>query len=139
MFNLAAKNGPTGIKDYLQRYNEKTGVGKSTFFKPVEMSKQEEEEFNKAVADVDYDKSNRSEDKAVKNAFLKSYRKIGTGPGDDKLKDVIRKYREGKEKRDKDHDDVLENIAEMLFSPLFQELLQHSSPQEIDQKVQAFL
>ena len=138
-FNLAAKNGPTGIKDYLQRYNEKTGVGKSTFFKPVEMSKQEEEEFNKAVADVDYDKSNRSEDKAVKNAFLKSYRKIGTGPGDDKLKDVIRKYREGKEKRDKDHDDVLENIAEMLFSPLFQELLQHSSPQEIDQKVQAFL
>ena len=44
-----------------------------------------------------------------------------------------------KAKRDKDHEDVLESIAEMLFSPLFQEKLQHSSPAEIDSKVQAFL
>ena len=40
-FNTAAKNGPQGIKDYLERYNEREGVGRSTFFKPVEMSKQE--------------------------------------------------------------------------------------------------
>ena len=138
-FNTAAKNGPAGIKDYLQKYNEKTGAGQSSFFKPVEMSKQEEEEFQKATSDVDYDKDNRSEDKAIKTAFLKSYRKIGASPGDDKLRDVIKKYREQKEKRDKDNDDVLESIAEMLFSPVFQELLQHSTPQEIDQKVQAFL
>jgi GTPase SAR1 family protein len=138
-FNTAAKNGPRGIKEYLQRYNEKTGAGKSSFFKPVEMSKQEEEEFQKAVADVDYDKSNRSEDKAIKTAFLKTYRKIGTGPGDDKLRDAVKKYREEKEKADRDNDAVLESIAEMLFSPTFQELLKHSSPQEIDQKVQEFL
>jgi hypothetical protein len=138
-FNTAAKNGPRGIKEYLQRYNEKTGAGKSSFFKPVEMSRQEEEEFQKAVADVDYDKSNRSEDKAIKTAFLKSYQKIGVGPGDDKLRDAVKKYREGKEKVDRDNEDVLESIAEMLFSPMFQELLQHSTPQEIDQKVQEFL
>ena len=138
-FNTAAKNGPRGIKEYLQKYNDRTGAGKSTFFKPVEMSKQEEEEFQKAVADVDYDKSNRSEDKAIKTAFLKSYQKIGVGPGDDKLRDAVKKYREGKEKVDRDNEDVLESIAEMLFSPMFQELLQHSTPQEIDQKVQEFL
>lgn len=138
-FNTAAKNGPRGIKEYLQRYNEKTGAGKSSFFKPVEMSKQEEEEFQKAAADVDWDKDNRSEDKAIKTAFLKSYQKIGVGPGDDKLRDAVKKYREGKEKTDRDNEDVLENIAEMLFSPVFQELLQHSTPQEIDQKVQEFL
>lgn len=138
-FNLAAKNGVQGIKEYLQKYNERTGAGKSTFFKPVEMSKQEEEEFNKSTADVDWDKDNRSEDKAVKTAFLKSYRKIGTGPGDDKLRDVVKKYRESKEKRDRDNDDVLENIAEMLFSPTFQELLVHSTPQEIDNNIQNFL
>lgn len=138
-FDLAAKNGPAGIKDYLQKYNEKTGAGKSTFFKPVEMSKQEEEEFNKATINIDWDKSNRSEDKALKTAFLKSYQKIGTGPGEDKLRDTVKKYREKKEQLDKDNDAVLDSIADMLYSPVFQDLLQHSTPQEIDQKVQNFL
>ena len=138
-FNIAAKNGPQGIKEYLQKYNERTGAGKSSFFQPVEMSQEEEEEFKKATSDIDYDRENRSEDKAVKQAFLKAYQANGVGPGDDKLKDAVRKYRENKEKNDKRHEDVLENIAEMLFSPTFQELLKHSTPQEIDQKVQEFL
>ena len=138
-FNTAAKNGPKGIKDYLKNYNEKNGIGGSTFFKPVEMSKQEEEEFLKAVKDVDYDRSNRSEDKAIKQAFLKSYKANGVGPGDDKLRDAVKKYRDRKEKNDKRAEDVLENIAELLFSPLFQKKLEHSTPQEIDSKVQQFL
>jgi len=138
-FNTAAKNGPAGIKDYLEKYNERTGAGKSSFFKPVEMSKQEEDEFYKATANVDWDKDNRSEDKALKQAFLKSYQKIGTGPGEDKLRDAIKKHRESKEKFDKDNEAVLDSIADMLYSPKFQELLQHSSPQEIDSKIQAFL
>ena len=138
-FNTAAKNGPKGIKDYLEKYNEKNGIGGSSFFQPVVMSKEEEEEFNKAVADFDYDRGNRSEDKAVKQAFLKSYKKNGVVPGDDQLKDALKKYRDGKEKRDKDNEDVLESIADMLFNPQFQELLTHSTPAEINQKVQAFL
>ena len=138
-FNTAAKNGANGIKDYLKTYNDRTGAGKSSFFKPVEMSKQEEDEFIKATSKVDWDKSNRSEDKALKQAFLKSYQKIGTGPGEDELRDVVKKYRDKKAKTDKDNDAVLDNIADMLFSPVFQDLLQHSTPQEIDQKVQAFL
>jgi len=138
-FNTAAKNGPAGIKDYLQKYNERTGAGKSSFFKPVEMSKQEEDEFIKATANIDYDKDNRSEDKALKTAFLKSYQKIGTGPGEDKLRDAIKKYRDKKEKADKDNEAVLDSIADMLFSPVFQELLKHSSPQEIDKDLQNFL
>ena len=138
-FNTAAKNGTKGIKDYLQNYNEKNGIGGSTFFKPVEMSKQEEEEFLKAVKDVDYDRSNRSEDKAIKQAFLKSYKANGVGPGDDKLRDAVKKYRDRKEKNDKRAEEVLENIAELLFSPLFQKKLEHSTPQEIDSKVQQFL
>ena len=138
-FNTAAKNGVNGIKDYLKAYNDRTGAGKSSFFKPVEMSRQEEQEFEKAVANVDFDRDNRSEDKAIKQAFLKSYQKIGTGPGEDKLRDVVKKYRDKKAKTDKDNDAVLDSIADMLFSPKFQDLLKHSSPQEIDQKVQAFL
>ena len=31
-FNTAAKNGPTGIKDYLEQYNNRTGAGKSSLF-----------------------------------------------------------------------------------------------------------
>ena len=103
------------------------------------MSQEEEQEFNKAVINIDYNKDNRSEDKALKQAFLKTYQKIGTGPGEDKLRDVVKKYRDKKQSRDKDNDAVLDSIADMLYSPQFQELLQHSSPAEIDQKVQAFL
>jgi hypothetical protein len=138
-FNTAAKNGTSGIKDYLQKYNERTGAGKSSFFKPVVMSQEEEQEFYKAVVNVDWNKDQRSEDKALKNAFLKSYKKIGTGPGEDKLKDAVKKYRDGKASADERNDAVLDSISDMLFSPGFQDLLQHSSPQEIDQKVQAFL
>ena len=138
-FNTAAKNGTSGIKDYLQKYNERTGAGKSSFFKPVVMSQEEEQEFNKAVVNVDWNKDQRSEDKALKNAFLKSYKKIGTGPGEDKLKDAVKKYRDGKASADERNDAVLDSISDMLFSPGFQDLLQHSSPKEIDQKVQAFL
>jgi len=138
-FNLAAKNGPKGIKDYLQRYNEKHDVGKSSFFKPVEMTKEEEDEFFKATQGIDWDKENRSEDKALKTAFLKSYQKIGTGPGADKLKDAIKKYREKKENDDKKYEEVLESIADMVYSPVFQELLKHSSVSEIDSNVQNFL
>jgi len=138
-FNTAAKNGVTGIKDYLKAYNDKTGAGKSSFFKPVNMSQEEEQEFEKAVANVDFNRDNRSEDKAVKQAFLKSYQKIGTGPGEDKLRDAVKKYRERKASTDEKNDAVLNSIADMLFSPKFQELLKHSTPREIDQKVQAFL
>ena len=138
-FNTAAKNGVTGIKDYLKAYNDRTGAGKSSFFKPVQMSQEEEQEFNNAVVNIDWDRDNRSEDKALKQAFLKSYQKIGTGPGEDKLRDVVKKYRDRKISRDKDNDAVLDSIADMIFSPKFQDLLKHSTPREKDQKVQAFL
>ena len=138
-FDTAAKNGLSGVKDYLEKYNQKQGIGGSSFFKPVEMSTEEEEEFNKHVGSVDWDKDNRSEDKAIKNAFLKAYRKNGVGPGQDKLRDEVKKYREKKAVRDQKADEVLDNIVDMIYSPKFQEKLEHSTPREIDQKVQAFL
>jgi len=138
-FNKAAEAGVDGIKEYLRAYNEETGAGKSTFFKPVEMSKEEETAFNQAVQNVEFDNNNRSEDKAVKTAFLKAFQKNGVSPGDDKLKAVVQKFRDNKEKSDQKNNDILENIAEMIFSPTFQELLKHSEVREIDKNVQSFL
>lgn len=138
-FNTAAKNGPQGIKDYLQRYNEKNGIEGSTFRKPIQLSTQEEEEFLKAARGIDYDKDNYGEDRAIKKAFVDAYKKNGVGPGADKLKDSVKKYRDRKRSADEREEQVLTNIADMLFSPKFLELLDHSTPQEIDQKVQAFL
>ena len=138
-FNTAAKNGPQGIKDYLKRYNEANGIEGSTFRKPIQLSSQEEEEFLKATKGIDYDKDNYGEDRAIKKAFTDAYKKNGVGPGADKLKDSIKKYRDRKRSADEKEDEVLTNIAEMLFSPKFLELLDHSTPKEIDQKVQAFL
>ena len=33
----------------------------------------------------------------------------------------------------------MDNIIDMIFNPKYQDKLTHSSPKEIDQKVQAFL
>lgn len=138
-FNRAAERGVNGIKEYLKLYNEKMGAGKSSFFTPVKMSSEEEEAFNKAIADIDYDRDHRSEDKAIKKEFLKFYQKNGVGPGDDQLIKARDKFRTNKAKSEKRSDDVLENIAEMLFSSDFQKLLKSSSVSDIDKKVQKFL
>ena len=100
-FNTAAQNGVNGIRDYLKNYNEKMGVGGSSFFQPVVMSKEEEEEFEKLVADFDYDRGNRSEDKAIKKEFLKHFTKNGIAPGLDQLKKARDKYRDEKLKNKK--------------------------------------
>ena len=138
-FNTAAKNGAEGIKDYLKRYNEENDIEGSSFFKPVEMSSDEEVEFLKAVAGINYNKDSRGEDKALKKEFLKSFKANGVGPGQDKLKTALQKYKDSKAKSDERNDAVLDNISEMLFSPIFQELLKHSSVKEIDSRVQNFL
>jgi predicted kinase len=138
-FNTAAKNGPSGIKDYLERYNEANNIGGSTFRKPIELSAEEEEEFKKHIGSLDYDKEGYGEDRALKKAFKDAYDKNGVGPGLDKMKDVLKKYRDRKAKQDEKETEVLDNIADMLFNEKFQKLLQHSTPREIDSKVQAFL
>jgi len=138
-FNTAAKNGPSGIKDYLQRYNEENNVGASTFRNPIELTSQEEEEFKKHIGSLNYDKNNYGEDRAMKKAFKTSYDKNGVGPGIDKMKEALKKYRDNKLKRDQNEVEVLDNIVDMLFNDKFQKLLQHSTPKEIDQKLQAFL
>ena len=138
-FNTAAKNGINGVKDYLKAYNERTGAGKSTFFQPVDMSQAEEQEFEKAISGLDYDKENRSEDKAIKKEFLKYYTKNGVGPGLDQLQKARDKYRKSKADHDEKADVVLDNIIDMIFEPKFMDKIIHSSPKEIDQKVQAFL
>jgi predicted kinase len=138
-FDLAAKSGVEGVRDYLQKYNTEHEVGGSSFFKPVEWNEEEENEFNTAAKGIDWDTSNRSEDKAIKQAFIKAYRKNGVGPGADKLKQAVTKYRDQKVNNRNKADDVLANIADMLYSPKFQEKLEHSTPKEVDAKLQAFL
>ena len=70
------------------------------------MSSEEEKAFQAAVADVDYDRNNRSEDKAMKQEFLKLYRKNGVGPGDDQLLKARNKFRDKKASLDKKTEDV---------------------------------
>jgi predicted kinase len=138
-FNTAAKNGPSGISDYLKTYNEKNNIGGSTFRKPIEMTPEEEEEFKKHIGSLDYDKDSYGEDRALKSAFLKAYQANGVGPGIDKLRNELKKYRDSKEKQEQRETEILDNISDMLFNPKFQELLQHSTPAEVNSKVQAFL
>jgi len=138
-FDAAAKNGAAGISDYIERYNEKNDTGKSSFRQPYEMSKQEEQEFYNAVKNVDYDTADYSEDRAIKKYFTDAYRKNGVGPGDDRMNKKIVSHRKRKDDDAIKAKQVLDNIAELLYSPVFQEKLKHSTPAEIDSRVQNFL
>ena len=47
---------------------------------------------------MDYDRSNYSEDRALKKYFQDWYQKNGVGPGDDKMTKKLKSYRDQKEK-----------------------------------------
>ena len=128
-FNTAAKNGASGISDYLENLNKKENIGGSSFRDPYKMSDQEEQEFFNAVKDIDYNKDDYSD----------WYRKKGEGPGEDKIKKRLASHRAEKERGKERHKKALDDIADMLFDPLFQAKLNHSTPPEIDKKVQNFL
>ena len=138
-FNTAAKNGASGISDYLENLNKKENIGGSSFRDPYKMSDQEEQEFFNAVKDIDYNKDDYSEDRALRKYFTDWYRKKGEGPGEDKIKKRLASHRAEKERGKERHKKALDDIADMLFDPLFQAKLNHSTPPEIDKKVQNFL
>lgn len=138
-FDAAAKNGAAGISDYIERYNKANDTGKSSFRQEYEMSDQEKQEFYNAVKNVDYDTENYSEDRALKKYFTDWYRKNGVGPGDDKMNKKVASHRRSKDNEIIKQKKTLEQIAIDLYDPLFQEKLKHSTPAEIDSRIQNFL
>src|SRR5210317_196027 len=139
-FDTAAKNGAAGISDYLEKLTDKLGLEQgSTFRQPYEMSDQEEQEFYKAVKDIDYDVDNYSEDRELKKYFTDWYRKNGVGPGDEKMEKKLASHRREKENAAARNKKTLDSIADDLYEPLFQQKLIHSTPAEIDKKLQNFL
>lgn len=138
-FNAAAKNGAAGISDYIERYNKANDTGKSSFRQEYEMSDQEKQEFYNAVKNVDYDTDDYSEDRALKKYFTDWYRKNGVGPGDDKMDKKVQSHRRAADNASKKQKKVLDDIADTLYDPIFQEKLKHSTPAEIDSRVQNFL
>ena len=139
-FDTAAKNGAAGISDYLEKLTDKLGLEQgSTFRQPYDMSDQEEQEFYKAVKNIDYDTEDYSEDRALRKYFTDWYRKKGAGPEDEKMEKKLASHRREKENAATRNKNTLDSIADDLYDPLFQEKLVHSTPAEIDQNIQNFL
>ena len=138
-FDTAAKNGAQGIKDYLQRYSEENNIEGSSFRSPIKLSDEENQEYINGTSHMDYDRENYSEDRALKKYFQDWYKKNGVGPGNDKMTAKLKSYRTSKEKARKRDEEILDNIADMLFSPIFNSRLVSSTPREIDSKLQDFL
>ena len=138
-FDAAAKNGAAGISDYIERYNKENETGKSSFRQEYQMSDQEKQEFYNAVKNVDYDTDNYSEDRALKKYFTDWYRKNGVGPGDDKMNKKVQSHRRAADNTAAKQKKVLDDIADTLYDPTFQAKLKHSTPAEIDSRIQNFL
>ena len=139
-FDTAAKNGADGISDYLQKLTDKLELETgSTFRDPIQLSKQVEQEFFKAVRNIDYNTEDYSEDRALKKYFSDWYNKKGVGPGEEKMEKKLASHRREKENAATRNVNTLDSIAADLYDPLFQEKLVHSTPAAIDSKIQNFL
>ena len=103
------------------------------------MSDQEKQEFYNAVKNVDYDTDDYSEDRALKKYFTDWYRKNSVGPGDDKMNKKVASHRKAKDNETIKQKKTLDSTADTLYDPTFQEKLKHSTPAEIDSRIQNFL
>lgn len=138
-FNIAAKNGIEGIKEYLKRYNAENETGKSSYRNPVEFNQEQEQEFLKSTKGFNWNKGNYSEDRAIKSLFSKQYEKDGTAPDIKDYEKALDKYRTERAKQTEKEEGVLNSIADMLFDDKFQKKLKHSSPQAIKQNINSFI
>lgn len=143
-FNKAAASGAEGLKKFIDEFDEKLqkekGVEKgSSFFDEVEMEPEEEAAFLKAVQNIDYNKDDRSEVKKLKEAFLKTFRDTGEGPGEEVFKKEINKYRKSKQNRDSKFRQVLGDIAAVLRDDERLKVIQGTDVEVIKQQIQNFL
>jgi len=142
-FNQAAQKGAQGIEDYLQAYMEANGgreAFKSTFSKPFKLPNDLEKEFRALAANTSADLEDESTYKALAKDFQKYHHHFQSGKyGADRIQDKYDKLLVTREKLAQNALVDLGDISQTLFDPTFQKLLQHSTPKEIDQKVQAFL
>lgn len=142
-FNEAAEKGVEGVTEYLKSFMEKYGgeeayssTFRSKYKLPTEEAKQSFEEETKNLT---FDRGDESLLKQLKKYWFQTYEKKGTGPGDKKLEKKINSILSSREKRKESERGVLSKIANMLTDSTFQELLKHSSIEEISKNIQRFL
>ena len=78
-------------------------------------------------------------DHVTADYFQKMYQKNGLPPGDDQMKKALDSYRRRKTNDAEKAKDVLDDIADTIYDPVFLEILKHSSVAEIDKEIQNFL
>ena len=126
------------VYDLIDTYN-KMLKGNLSIFVNTRGGEFEKEVKGFDVKNVDYDTDDYSEDRALKKYFTDWYRKNGVGPGDDKMNKKVASHRKAKDNATVKQKQTLDDIAGTLYDPTFQEKLKHSTPAEIDSRVQNFL
>lgn len=142
-FNNAAEQGAKGIEDYLNQYMEANGgreAFKSSFRKEFELSSELESKFQEILKGANVDKEDEDALKALRKDFDKYVHHYESGKyGKDRLENLFQKQLLTREKAATREAGVMSKIAERLHNPTFQDLLAHSTPEEIDRKIQNFL
>ena len=96
-------------------------------------------DYSELFERLNYNTEDYSEDRALKKYFSDWYNKKGVGPGEEKMEKKLASHRREKENAATRNVNTLDSIAADLYDPLFQEKLVHSTPAEIDSKIQNFL
>lgn len=142
-FNKAAETGARSVENYLKSFIEKNG-GKeafsSTFRKPFELPKEMQDKYQELIANTTVPEDDESAHKELKKDLQKYFDKYQAGSyGSSRLQDKFNSINKRREKLKANERKDLEDIASMLTNSNFQDLLQTSTVQKIDKKVQKFL
>lgn len=140
-FNNAAKKGGDGILHYIDKIiSTDPEKFKSSFSQPFDITDPEAlAAYKKEIRGLDFDEDDSTIVKNLKKHFMKSWEKKGQGPGEKSMKTklaaIIRDRSRGEEK----YKAALDDIAGMITSPKYNEMLKPDKEAEVIAKANKFL
>lgn len=140
-FNNAAKKGGQGILEYIDILISKEPERFTSFFsKPFDITDPEAlEAYKREIRDIKFDEEDSTIVKNLKKHFMKSWDKKGKGPGEKSMKTklaaIIRDRSRGEEK----YREALDDIAKMITSPKYNEMLKADKEGSVIEKANKFL
>ena len=140
-FNKAAEKKGAGILQYLDTMIAKDPEKyKTTFAKDFDITDPEAlEAYNTEVSGLKFDPDDESMVKQLKRHFMKSWEKKGQGPGRKSMDTKVKSIERTRDNAAGKHEKIMDEIAKMVLSPKFNNMLNPDKESEAIFKANQFL
>lgn len=140
-FNKAAQKGGEGLLEFIDGIVSKDPEKyQTTFSKPFDIQDPEAlQAYEEEIKGLKFDEDDESLVKQLKRHFMNSWEKKGTGPGRKSMETKIKSIERTRDSAEERYKKVMDEIAKMILSPKFNEMLTPNKESEIISKANNFL